>query len=616
MTGKQQKGNPVPREELRRAAELLKSGKLQAADELCRDILERDQTNCFALNYRGVIAGQRGDLRMALRLLLNAVASNPGYVEALVNLGTAQMATGEPEQAVQNFARADELDGGNAAIRYTLGNAHFATGNHDAALASYNEALKLKPDLVDAHINKGIALLETGKLEPAEDSFRKALTFNLNSVAALNNLGVVLNKLERSEEALQAYEAVLQMQPNHKDAAYNKLSLLQRLNRVGEARDFLPEAYRILGDHPGARLVEARLLQQAGQAEAALALLDTAEPPRQLAPAWAYEQGKLCDALSRVEQAFGHFLCANRLSAKAPDKGAVSTEREGALLDRLQNYFPSLDIQDWRSEDLEGPSPSVAFAVGFPRSGTTLLDQALRGASGVEVMSEVPALDAVKQHLEHYPGGFPDALGNLDSGAISELRDLYFEKAWRKAARRQDALLVDRMALNIRQIGLIHRLFPDARIVHVLRHPCDVVLSAFMQNFRYSDVLSHFLDLREAALYYDRVMRLWDIYREVLPLRVHELRYESLVADFEGEIVGVLDFLGLEWDDSIGEFDRRSRSAGRINTPSYRQVAQPLYRSARYRWEKYSGQMAEILPILEPHIARFGYEGEKDSGHS
>jgi hypothetical protein len=117
----------------------------------------------------------------------------------------------------------------------------------------------------------------------------------------------------------------------------------------------------------------------------------------------------------------------------------------------------------------------------------------------------------------------------------------------------------------------------------------------------------HLLTLEGAASYYDTVMTLSELYREILPLPQHLVRYESLVEDFEGTARAACDFLGLAWDRRLFYFAAKARSRG-IATPSAAQVARGLNREGEGVWRRYREQMAPVLPILEPWVRRFGYE--------
>ena len=188
------------------------------------------------------------------------------------------------------------------------------------------------------------------------------------------------------------------------------------------------------------------------------------------------------------------------------------------------------------------------------------------------------------------------------------LRDVYFNEL-KMHLDQDDAgkLIVDKFPLNIVDIGIIHRVFPDAKFILALRHPCDCVLSCFMQTFKLNDAMANFLSLDQSARLYAAVMELWSIYRQKLNLNVHVLKYEDLVEDFDGTCKSLISFLGLEWDDNLRNYQKTALDRSSIKTPSYNQVTQPLYKQASGRWINYRKQMQPVLPVLRPWIEAFGY---------
>ena len=157
------------------------------------------------------------------------------------------------------------------------------------------------------------------------------------------------------------------------------------------------------------------------------------------------------------------------------------------------------------------------------------------------------------------------------------------------------------------RVPLIHRLFPDAKIILAMRHPCDVVLSCFMQNFKPTEAMASFLDLANASRTYDRIFAYWEKCMTIFPLDVHTLRYEAMVDDVEAATRPLFEFLGLEWEEQALDHRRTAANRGFIRTPSYAQVTEKVYSSASGRWLRYRKYMEEVLPILQPWVARYGY---------
>jgi hypothetical protein len=169
------------------------------------------------------------------------------------------------------------------------------------------------------------------------------------------------------------------------------------------------------------------------------------------------------------------------------------------------------------------------------------------------------------------------------------------------------ALDSDKMPLNIVHAGLIKRLFPRARFILALRHPCDVCLSCLMQNFSLNHSMAVFCSLDDTIRFYREVFSLWERYMETLNLSVVTVRYEDMTRDLRGSTEPVLNFLGLEWDERLLAFHEHARGRGYIATPSYAQVTQPLYGHAVARWQRYGPKLMAAAEELYAEIERFGY---------
>jgi hypothetical protein len=168
-------------------------------------------------------------------------------------------------------------------------------------------------------------------------------------------------------------------------------------------------------------------------------------------------------------------------------------------------------------------------------------------------------------------------------------------------------LLVDKNPLSMNLLPIIYRLFPDARLVLALRHPCDVVFSCYAANFKLNDAMPNFLRLDSAAVLYDLSFTYFEKAGALFGLPVHQVVYERVVADREHELRALLDFLGLEWSDAVLDHQETARRRGRIKTASYAQVGQPLYTQAAGRWTNFRKHLEPVLPVLEPWVTRFGY---------
>jgi tetratricopeptide (TPR) repeat protein len=596
---------------LRRALRLHQDGALAAAAALYEEILARAPAHADALHLLGLARHQDGRHADALTLIDRAIAQNPRPAAYHNSAGVVLLALGRPADAEAAFSAALARDPVYAEALNNLGNARQEQGRAADAVACYEDAIALKPDDPAAHANHARALLALRRPEAACTAARRAIKLRPGHANAWRTLGEGLGELGRREDAEAAFRKACELAA--KDAE-NWAALAAHLERSGRLDDALAIADRALGLEPDnirAAVVAARCERRLGRPEAGLARLQTLDPPAAPPAARAhlvFEKAALCDRLGAWRDAFAHYAEANRLMLRTPEARRIDRDAYPRLIQRLQTRFSA----DWTAGWSKPPPPdprAPIFLVGFPRSGTTLLDQILDAHPALTTLSEKDPLDWARAEVARLPGGYPDALAGLSADAIQRLRARYFARVAEHLGGPPAGRLVDKMPLNIIDAGLIFRLFADAKVILALRHPCDVVLSGFMQPFVLNETMIHFTSLESTARFYAAVMGLWRRYARVLALDVASVRYEHLVADFAGETRRLLTFLGLPWDDAVLGYAQRAQ-ARTIATPSYHQVVQPIYGGAVGRWHHYASAFAPVLPLLRPLIEAFGYSAD------
>jgi hypothetical protein len=232
------------------------------------------------------------------------------------------------------------------------------------------------------------------------------------------------------------------------------------------------------------------------------------------------------------------------------------------------------------------------------------LDTFLMGHPATLVLEEKGLLSGAAQLL-----GPLSMMANSTTAALETTRDRYFRALSSHVGSSADRLIIDKEPLNILLAPLLHALFGNSRVIFAQRHPCDVVLSAYMQSFRPNLGMASFLDLADAADFYDAAMCLWTASTEALPLEVQTVTYERLVRDPEEELRSATNFLGLDWLGQLLDHQSTARQRGTIMNTSYDQIAQPLQTSAVGRWLRYRHQLEPVLPLLLPWAERLGYAG-------
>jgi tetratricopeptide (TPR) repeat protein len=530
-----------------------------------------------------VDAAMRGyGLQQAAQLALQAVADGVEHPSLLNLAASARHGEGRIDEAVELLKRARSLGPRDPNILNSLGICLKAQGRLEGALEAYESALRIDPRLAAAHFNRGTVL------------------------EALNDIN----------GSRTAYERAAALDRSYVEPVASIAWLDAQAGDPGAARTHAERALAISRTNVLARMALASAELQQGQlSEASARLLEIIHDP-ELTPINRSIVlgliGDLLDAEGRPAEAFAAYAASN---AELKALNAARFEGPGdesplANAKRLSAWFEGADSEPWRTAPK--PRPRAAdprahvFLVGFPRSGTTLLETVLAAHPDVVSLEEKDSLAAQSAHFLASSDGL-ERLARIDAAEAARQRETYWAAVRSFDIEPRGRVFIDKMPLASVALPLIAKLFPHARILFARRDPRDVVLSCFRRRFGMNPSMYQLLTLDGAAAYYDAVMRLSELYRDLLPLPRHIVRYESLVDDFEGTTRAACDFLGLGWESGLLDFAAKARTRG-ISTPSASQVARGLNREGKGAWRRYRDQMAPVLPILEPWAQLFGYE--------
>jgi tetratricopeptide (TPR) repeat protein len=618
-----------PPPHLAAAVQRLRSGDLAGARAAAEAGLSERPDEPALLEIAGLVSAQMGQPAAAVshfRRLLEMAPANRG---ARINLATAlaatqlfdeaaQVAAGESDPRLRRILAYAHQQGGRlaeAAAAYealvaedpsdfeswnNLGNVRSAQGDTDGAILAFRHALGLRRDIVPMYINFSEVLAGADRERERQAVMREAARIAPGNVEVQTELGLAEAAARDLVAAERAFRDAIRLSSGFTPAFLELALLLENLNRVDDLDALLAEAEARGGGSAEIGFVKAWVLRRQGRFDEALQIAEAI--PTSINPIRRLQLlAELYDRVDEAPRAFAAFEEMNAASLAAKPSPTGLTYRE-KIEKRTTRMTPEA-IHAWRPLELKPLAAPPVFIVGFPRSGTTLLDTLLMNIPSLHVMEELPAF----QHVE---SAFDEArLGDLTSDEAQALRERYLEAVRQLAPPGPGAeqRIVDKHPLHMARMPSIHRLFPEAKIIFVERHPCDAVLSCFMSNFTLNHAMRSFVDLEEAALTYDAVFDAWTSSENLLPLDVHRVRYERMVDDLESEMRPVLAFLNIGWDpkvlDNIGSAARRTH----IRTASYSQVTEPIYRRSAGRWTRYRDQMAPVLPILAPWAERMGY---------
>lgn len=586
-----------------------------------------------------------GDVGGALKAYRHIVKRNPRHADAAELAGIALFQLGRAAAAADCFRKVVNLRPDHADGHFNLGTALKAKGDFSGAAASLRAAVRLDSRRADAWNNLGLSLQETADREGSIEAFQHAVALEPENPHFLENAGGAFEALNDWENARGLYQRAL-------DCGGDQGRLLVCItmthiaaDELNRALDVIQRAIAMVPDDPlvigwAAYLEERRNNEQESQrlADVGLAIApkdsllnsvqacldvrrkDYAAAMSHLAVALEsavsqhhlgfeaiarFEMARTLDIQGRYAEAFTHIEQANKAMARYAEVDIATYRR--VLNDYRRAYSGRPAVPTAAAADGTASARSPVFLVGFPRSGTTLVGAMLGAHPRVTTLDERLLLSEVELEIRQSSTEFSDGLAAIGAADRERLREIYFAQAGRFGWQ-ADRVLVDKNPLNMIKAGLIERLFPDSALVYVARHPLDVCLSCFMQNFKPSSALAHFRSLDTTAVLYEEVMDLWLDYKDRAAIPVHEVCYEDLVGNPGDTMRELVSRIGLEWSDDIVSYHQAPNVGFDIRTPSYREASQPVYKRARGRWRNYADRLGVLRERLSPISRRLGYD--------
>jgi tetratricopeptide (TPR) repeat protein len=563
------------------------------------------------LEERAAEAQRTGAPEEAERLALDVLELAPGRARALAILYEIRKAQGKSEASAALIRRIVALEPNNFWATNELTLLLLGRGNvHDAERHARN-AVRIAPENAQAHYLMGMVLTEAYRPAIGEYHYYRALALSgARDPVVLANLALCLKNQGKMPAARALYAESLTSAPDSLHTLLGLARLEEADRNLAAALALLERAEALSPENPNVLLLRATVLGRMGNADAALAVLDKmAAAKTTLGPAEWLEKGRLLDRMGRYEEAFAAFDSGKQRLREVSGQSYLDAHAQ-QLAARLKNFFTAKRLATLPRARPRTDIAQPLFVLGFPRSGTTLLEQTLSAHPRIAAGDELPFIAEIAElmpRLLESPLAYPEALAELWMGDhredLDNLRDHYLRRVGALGIVPEGAAwFTDKMPLNETHLGLIGLLFPDSPLLHVTRHPLDVVLSVFSNLLTHGHYCAYALE--SAARHYALVMDLVEHYRREMQLNYLCVRYEDIVDEQEASIRRVLDFIGEEFDPGCLAFHENRRYA---RTASYAQVAEKLYDRSRYRHRNYLPQLQPIIPLLQPVIERLGY---------
>lgn len=539
----------------------------------------------------------------AIDLAKQALRINSNLEKAHIIIGAAKFSQNNADEAFTSFTSALLTNPNNAEAHFGLARIHSERKRPIEAVHHLKEAVKNKPDFLDALIMLGHHLKEIGRPDEGIDCFNHALLIAPKNTLAMLGLAFTHEYNGQWNDAESIYREILETEIDNLEATGGLAFILEKSGRIQEAKRLLTALGDKINRNSHCLTVMAKVLREEGLHEAAIALLEKHSDSRffndaQLASI-NFVLGQIYDKNEQYAHAFDKFFKANSLSSLKSNL-TYDPKHHEAYVDWCNDIFS--DNGSLQSLYVENRSEKPIFVIGMPRSGTSLVEQILASHPDVCGAGELPDVyefaNTGKINLGHYRRKpLAASLNTIPKEHFSDFSAKYLQKLDTLAPNVKR--VVDKFPGNFLNLGLIQICFPNAKIIHCSRSPVDTCLSIYFNEFSISQTYATSLDsLGHFYNQYDRLMKIW---KQALEIPIFEIQYESLVAEPQPTIERLIEFVGLEWNESCLSFHKTKRV---VNTPSYHQVRKPIYQKSVSRWKNYEDKISLLLDSLEPSLRK------------
>jgi tetratricopeptide (TPR) repeat protein len=483
-------------------------------------------------------------------------------------------------------------------------------GDIDNSILYFEKSKKLNPKFPQLYFNLALAYDKKGEVDQAINNFKKVAELDSNNSLSLYNIGHLYVKKMDIDNAENYLQKSLELNPNFILAYHELFGLFDRSNQLEKYKDLLNKLKKKLDDKSIVNFYSAFYEYRKKNYQVTIEILKDLDLEEKYFHQIVVKHGILAksyDKIKKFDEAYYQYKINNDLVNKYYGKDIEEKNFLKYVNNRI-DFFKDFNLNNWNISKERSEFSDPIFLIGFPRSGTTLLDTILRTNKSVEVIEEKPIIKNFLINIEKKTNNDLSQLSNLDKEYIKKMQNFYFAERKKYQKNKNSKIIIDKMPLNIIHIGEILRFFPNAKFVFALRNPYDCVLSCFMQQFQLNPAMKNFLSINSSAILYDLVMQLWSIYRKIFSINCHFIKYEDTVLNFEKTTKDIYKFLDIIWSEETKNFYKTGKDRLDITTPSYDQVTSPLYSKSVNRWKNYEKEFKGVKKLLDRWVNEFGYK--------
>ena len=513
-------------------------------------------------------------------------------------------------ESLQILHKAYKANPQHPEVHRLMSSALMTLGMLEEAIIALGNLTRLTPDDPKVYLGRASCYERLGHFDKAADDFLSYLPHETeNRLALLGKIGNIYFNGGNLEKARGMYEQAAEEFPDEPEVHMNIINILGQMNLLDEERAYIDEVKPRFKDHAEFLFAEAELERRDGH-------LDTAREKFEhyIKQKRVHRKANAMNRLAMVlekqgnyQDAYEYFADANTLAAKESKLPPANLEEYARTNARILEYLQTDDIKEWDC-DTKGRAPKEApiVFVGFPRSGTTILEQMLSAHPRIEGTNEAPTFQYMWLALNDHKTRFPDDFKNLSEEKLETLRGHYFASVKKLCnVDHTQHRILDKRPLNINYLVFPYRVFPEAKTIIALRDPRDVILSNFKQFFALNVGTWQMLSLESTVNHYILLMETMLLSVEKMNLDYMFTRYEEFIEDPEAHAREVVEFIGEEWHDDVLRYREMNRF---VNTPSLEGVLKPIYKSAKGSWKNYEEHMLPYRDRLEPLMEKLGYE--------